>query len=64
MQQQNNLGGDMKEYIKIIQQIMHEFVREESGNKVTVNNIMALNMKVNMVLKGEITLTAPVKKEK
>lgn len=54
----------MKEYIKIIQQIMHEFVREESGNKVTVNNIMALNMKVNMVLKGEITLTAPVKKEK
>jgi hypothetical protein len=53
----------MEDYTKIIQQIMHEFVREEAGNKVTVNNIMALNMKVNMVLKGEITLQTPVKKE-
>jgi hypothetical protein len=51
----------MEDTKKVIAQLMNEFVKEEAGNRVTSNNIMALNMKVNMALDGDITMQPPKK---
>jgi hypothetical protein len=49
----------MEDIKKVMQTVIDNFTREEQGNRVTVNNMMALAIKVNMVLDGKITLTPP-----
>jgi len=49
----------MDEMKKIIGVILSEFSKEEMGNRVTKNNMMALNMQIGMALDGKITIEQP-----
>jgi len=43
----------------VIKTIVQQFTKEELGNRVTPNNMLALSMKIDMAFDGKITLQAP-----
>jgi hypothetical protein len=49
---------------RIIHEVIRHFIIAEVGNKVTENNMMALEYKIGMVLDGIITLDDNKVKEK
>lgn len=46
----------MEDVKKVIAELIKQFGIVEAGNKVTENNLMALHMKINMAIDGQITL--------
>lgn len=53
----------MEEIKQIVGMIIKEFQTAEVGNKVTENNMMGLQFKINMALDGKITLKKPEEAE-
>jgi hypothetical protein len=49
----------MDEIKKVVGVLIDQFIKTESGNKVTVNNMMALGFHISQALDGKITLTPP-----
>jgi len=50
---------DMEEVKKVINVLMQEFTKEESGNKVTSNNMAGLHMKLMAACDGQISMKQP-----
>lgn len=42
---------------QVVRQIIHEFISEEAGNKVTRNNMAGLSMQIFAAIEGNITIT-------
>jgi hypothetical protein len=53
----------MEEIKKVVEAILSNFLKEEQGNRVTSNNMLALSVHINGALDGKITITPPNKKE-
>jgi hypothetical protein len=49
----------MEEIKKVVGHLLANFTKEEMGNRVTNNNMMALTMQIGQALDGQITLKKP-----
>lgn len=48
-----------KDTKKVIAVLIQNFVKEEKGNRVTSNNMLALNIAINQAIDGLITINQP-----
>jgi hypothetical protein len=50
---------DIKEVKQTVGHILANFTKEEAGNRVTNNNMMALTIMIGQAIDGQITTTKP-----
>jgi hypothetical protein len=53
------MSSSIKEIKEVVGHLMANFIKEEMGNRVTSNNMMALAIQVNQALDGQITIKKP-----
>jgi hypothetical protein len=53
----------MEDIKKVVGHLLANFTKEELGNRVTNNNMMALTMMIGQALDGQITLEDPASKK-
>jgi hypothetical protein len=53
----------MEDIKKVVGHLLANFTKEEMGNRVTNNNMMALTMMIGQALDGQITLDDPARKK-
>lgn len=49
----------MEDIKKVVAVLLENFLKEEVGNKVTPNNMLALSIHITQALDGKITLNKP-----
>jgi hypothetical protein len=52
-------SSDTDEIKKVVAVLIQNFIKEEAGNRITSNNMLALSIGINQAIDGQITMSKP-----